>query len=144
MAFYHKTIARAEELWDLLAGAGDEGLTKAEMLQQMGVTAPQWQSAVDYLKDVFQTAEEQPLCYDPSTYKYTLTQDVREETDYVQWTARGLLSRMQRFENHLHAAEAKFPDDRRIKRVRRHADMIAEDLDDLMHDARNGSYSGVT
>lgn len=96
------------------------------------------QSAVDYIKDVFQESEEQPICYDHITYKYTLTEDVRSEANYVEWTARGLRTRMRRFDHHLTAAAAKFPDNRRIKRVRRHADMIAEDLDDLMHDFAEG------
>ena len=141
MAFYAKTITRAERLWDLLDASADEGLTKAEMLREADITPTQWRNAIEYIKDVFQGAEQQPLCYDPLTHRYTLTEDVREEANYMEWTARGLLRRMQRFENHLDAAASKFPQDRRIRRVRRHADMITEDLDDLVHDAENGSYS---
>src|SRR5438093_12907788 len=95
-------------IWDALAAASK--LTKHQILLMTGLTAAQFTRGLEWIKDVFQGEQVQPITYDPRTHQYALAEHWRQVRDYANFTIKGLLTRSRRIASTLSAAMETFPD----------------------------------
>lgn len=133
MAYYRKTLRHADKVWELLTDAGDEGLSRWEIVEESGLTFGQVGRALNYIKDIFQDDRVQPLAYSPQTYHYVLTQLEVEETAYVRWSLKRLESMVRRLEPNIEAAHKKF-DSLHFKHLTRNIQRVGEDLTAVLED----------
>lgn len=130
---YKKTIAHAEQIWDLLASA-EQGMSTRELTKQTGLSADQVRNGLTYLKEVLQGHRIQPLAYDPRAQRYLLTQMEREETEYIHWSLRRLATALEHLQPNLAAADEKWEYNRHFRRLRRNIDRLADDVTDVLQD----------
>jgi hypothetical protein len=123
-----QTAVNAGEIFDLLAEYPRTGLTKREIMTELDLTATSFQTAFNYLKDVFQEEEKQPVVYDPRSHKYRFAKYIGEAKDYGAWVLKRLATHTRRHEQFVRAMELRWPNSRQVKRIARLQAQLADEV----------------
>jgi len=122
-------------IWDALASGVH--LNSEQICLLTGLTRSQFLNGLEWVKDVFQEEQIQPISYEHRTHMYFLAEEWRDVRDYSNWTLRGLVTRQMRLSHTLGAAAAKYPSSGPARRVKRHSEMLVEDLEDMLREVSN-------
>lgn len=138
-----RTDANAEAIFDLLSDSPRTGWTKRELVEELGVGDQAFDTAMAYLKDIFQEEKGQPIVYDPRSHRYRFAGSTGEARDYATWILKRLLTHTRRHAHFTKAVEERWPDSRRVKRIARHQEILADDIEDLLEEAMRGDTPAV-
>jgi hypothetical protein len=133
----------ANRVWDALFSVHPAGMRPRDLRQATGLTAAQVRAAADYLRGVFKEENDPPV-----VYVRRPTEEVEGNMWYIAptWqdhTRASIVSEyLRQSESRLHSAEQllekaarAFPQRaRRIKKVRRNAQYLREEIGDLLTD----------
>lgn len=128
---YLKRYESAQIVWDALAKAGPNGLTKQEIKDETGLTEGQLTYAFGFIKDVLMEKYEQPLVCNSTNYHYSLPPDWQEVKDYVDFRVLGILTMVRRIEHVTNSSELKWGKTDAIKTAVKHVTRLREDLEEL-------------
>jgi hypothetical protein len=121
----------AQLVWDALAKAGPDGLTKKEIKAQTGLTDGQVNYAFGFIKDVLMEKYAQPLVCKAGTYRHSLPPEWYEVKDYVDFRVLGILTMVRRIEHVTNASGLKWGKTDPIKTAIKHVTRLREDLEEL-------------
>ena len=133
------TLENAGRIFDLLIENNRVGMTKREIVRELEINDQAFGTAFRCLRDLFQEEQEAPIIYEPRTHRYRFAGTKSEGRDYARWILKRLWTHTERHARFCRALEAKFPGDRRVRRIRRHQEALAEEIEDMLEEVGNHS-----
>jgi hypothetical protein len=135
-AYYAKTIAHGQVVWDLLAD-NPGGLTMVDLTELSGLTRAQVRKAFEWIRDIFASDQDQPIIYQPGRHRnvYKLAVDPLESEDDVRRRLAVWKLQIRRVRTAITGpSAARWPEHAdRFRRLSRHLGVAEEDLNDLLN-----------
>ena len=119
-------------IFDLLADAGDKGMSKKDIVDQTGLTSRQFTNGTTYLRDHVCAKNEEPYTYSPTDNVYRLNVQFEPVEEYWLYRLRIASTQLRRLlDGTSSPAKTKFGG-KRISRMHRHTENLLLDLEDIL------------